>query len=514
MDHPALPASRMESRSQDGYRLIAWSFLRLLGLIYAAAFTSLAVQILGLAGSQGIYPLAEQLSWATERYGPWRWLAYPSWFWLAAGDWALLAVAWGGAVLGLLLTVWPWISARPSQRPPTRSIGRLLSWIRGSGPWGERVLLGLLYLGYLSLVQAGQVFTNFQWDFLLLEAGFLALFLPGARLSAGASLGIAGTPLIVWLFRWLLFRLRFESGLAKLLSGDPSWRDLTAVRHYLETQPLPHVGAWYAHQLPDGLLRLGTLGTLAVELILPLFILMPRPWRLAAAWITILWQILIMATSNHNFFNLLTIALCLFLLADRDLGWLRGAVQSFVPHPRYPGHRLPALTLAAALILVPLSLINAAELILRRPLEPLSSWTAWIDRFHIANRYHVFAQVTQMRIELEIEVSTDGQSWEELDFRYRPDRPEQAPRLIIPHQPRLDWLIWFVPQHPGFLEPFDRLLGRLQEGSDAVIRLLAHPPLEGQPVRFVRVRAWRYRFTTPQERTSSGDWWRRESLSP
>ncbi|MGE5154324.1 MAG: lipase maturation factor family protein, partial [Bdellovibrio bacteriovorus] len=268
-------ARRILQAGAADYRLVAWVFLRLLGLIYLAAFASLAPQIEALAGSQGIYPMSEQLQLAAEQHGALRLLAYPSVFWIAPGDWALVAVAWGGAALGLLLTLWPWLGP-----------------VRGRD-WGERALLILLFLLYLSLVHAGQYFTHFQWDNLLLEAGFLAILLPG------------GTRLVIWLFRWLLFRLRFESGLSKLISGDPGWRDLTALRHYFETQPLPHAGAWYAHQLPDWLLRLGTGGTLFVELVVPFFIFLPRPWRLFAAWVTILWQVLIIATSNHNFFNLL-----------------------------------------------------------------------------------------------------------------------------------------------------------------------------------------------------------------
>lgn len=191
----------------DGYRLVVWLFLRLLGLIYAAAFASLAVQIQALAGSEGIRPITEQLALAEERFGALRFLHYPSLFWLNASDASLLTVSWGGALLGLLLA-------------PGRN---------------DRTLLILLYGFYLSLFHAGQMFTNFQWDYLLLEAGFLAILLPG------------GTKVAVWLFRLLLFKLRFLSGLAKVISGDEGWRQLTALQHYFETQPLPHVGSWHAH---------------------------------------------------------------------------------------------------------------------------------------------------------------------------------------------------------------------------------------------------------------------------
>jgi hypothetical protein len=198
---------------------------------------SLAVQITALAGGQGIYPIAEQLSVTAESNGAWRFLAYPSIFWIAASDGALLAAAYGGCVLAVLLFA----------------------------GWWERPVLVLLYLLYLSLFHAGQIFTNFQWDYLLLEAGFLAIFLRG------------GSRVVVWLFRWLLFRLRFLSGISKLLSGDPTWSGLTALSYYFETQPLPHAGAWYAHQLPEWLLRSGSGATLVVEILVPFLMFFPRP---------------------------------------------------------------------------------------------------------------------------------------------------------------------------------------------------------------------------------------------
>ncbi|MBP6808353.1 MAG: lipase maturation factor family protein [Chromatiaceae bacterium] len=475
------------TRAGDGasYRLVAWVFLRLLALIYLAAFASLAVQIEALAGAEGIYPIAEQLALAVDGYGTWAWLAYPSLFWVLSGDWALLGAAWGGAAFSLLLLMLPWTT-----------------WGKAEGP-----VLILLYLLYLSLFHAGRFFTNFQWDYLLLETGFLAILLPG------------GPRLVVWLFRWLLFRLRFESGLAKLLSGDPGWRDLTALGHYFETQPLPHPGAWVAHQWPDWLLRVGSGGTLLVELVVPFFIFLPRPWRHFAAWVTILWQLLIIATSNHNFFNLLTICLCLFLFDDKAVGrlipsgWRRRALAGR-QLPERPGRGMAAVTLALAMVLVPASLVSGAEMLLRRPIEPLSGWVRQLDRFRVANRYHVFPTIDTERLELVIEASTDGARWEPLDFRYRPDDPAQAPAFIIPHQPRLDWMLWFVPKNPLFLDLLESFLIRLREGAPAVTALLARPPTGGEPPGWLRVRVYRYRFSTPAERAESGHWWQRQDLGP
>jgi hypothetical protein len=463
----------------QGYRLVAWVFLRALALIYIAAFASLAVQVQALAGADGIFPLEEQLIAAAGEHGLGALLAYPSLFWLASGDWALLAVARGGCVLAVLLLFGIW----------------------------QRGLLILLYLAYLSLYHAGQMFTNFQWDFLLLETGFLAIFLPG------------GSRVVVWLFRFVLFKLRFLSGVSKLISGDPTWSGLTALNHYFETQPLPHAGAWVAHQLPEWLLRAGTAGTLFVELIVPFFMVLPRPWRLFAAWATILWQVLIIASSNHNFINLLTIVLCLFLFDDRALRRVLPArwadrFTAASPLPERPRRTVAAATLAAALIVVPAGLAGAAEMIARRPLPVLASPFHALEPLRIANRYHVFPTIETERISVQIDASLDGEHWVPLDFRYAPDDPMERPRFIVPHQPRVDWMLWFVPMGPVFLDWLARFGERLLDGSPTVTALLEQPPFDDRPPRLLRLRVYRYRFATPTERAETGAWWMREDLGP
>jgi hypothetical protein len=462
-----------------GYRLVAWVFLRALALIYLAAFASLAVQIRALAGAGGIFPLEEQLTAAAGEHGLMAFLAYPSLFWLAAGDWALLAVAWGGCVLAVLLLFGRW----------------------------QRGLLILLYLFYLSLYHAGQMFTNFQWDFLLLETGFLAIFLPG------------GSRVVVWLFRWVLFKLRFLSGASKLISADPTWSGLTALNYYFETQPLPHTGSWYAHQLPEWLLRTGTAGTLFVELIVPFFMFLPRPWRLFAAWATILWQALIIATSNHNFINLLTIVLCLFLFDDRALRRvlprrLADRLTAVSPLPARARQAVAVATLAAALVVLPAGAAAAAEMFARRPLPVMGAAYRAVEPWRIANRYHIFPTIETQRISVQIDASLDGEHWVPLDFRYAPDDPFERPPFIVPHQPRVDWMLWFVPMGPVFLDWLTRFGNRILAGDPRVTALLAKPPFGGRPPRMLRLRVYRYRFTTPAQRAETGAWWTREDLGP
>ena len=462
------------------HRLASWLFVKGLALVYAAAFASLAVQIDGLAGPGGILPLQRLLDGAFAEDGYAAWLRLPTLFWLNSSGTALQGAAFAGAVLALLL---------------------LLGWAR------PRPALILLYVLYLSLVHAGQIFMVFQWDSLLLESGFLAIFL-----------GNAPTRLIVLMFDWLLFRLRFLSGFYKLASGDPSWRDFTALDYYFETQPLPHVGSWYAHQLPHWLLETGVAFTFFAELIVPFFIFLPRPFRIFAAGTTILAQLLIIATSNHNFINLLTILLCLFVLDDRIVGrFVPRRVRDNLDVGGPGGPSLPARALGAAaaagVLALSLSVIVAPQL-RRAPPAAQAAFNRLAPAFGVGNLFHLFPTMQTERQELRIFGSKDGRTWEAYAFRYKPDALDLPPRFIVPLQPRLDWMMWFVPsQWPDTDYWFEPFLDALRQNRPAVSRLLAHNPFEGRsPPARLRVLAYRYRFTTPQERAATGNWWKAEYL--
>jgi lipase maturation factor 1 len=463
----------------DHLQLTSWLFLRLLALIYFIAFLSLAGQVAGLAGPQGILPMDNYMSDVEGALGrPAAWLWLPSLFWwTGAGDFMLQGAAYLGALLCLPLLFARW----------------------------ERPLLIALFLLYLSLYHACQVFTNFQWDNLLLETGFLAIFLVNGA-----------TRLLVFLFEWLLFRLRFMSGLFKLLSGDPSWLGFTTLNHYFETQPLPHIGSWYAQQLPDWLLKSGVGLTFFSELIVPFFIFLPRPFRLTAAAITLLMQLLIIATSNHNFINLLTILLCLFLLDDRIVGRLlpRRIGTRIAQWTQKPGRFKRLLITLAALLIVPSSLIGFTSQVMREPLvTPLQAIYDSVRRFGIGNIYHVYPTMQTVRQELVIQGSQDGETWQTYAFKYKPGDPVRRPSFIVPYQPRLDWMIWFVPtQQQVQMYWFDKFMQRLHENAPAVTALLAVNPFTEQPPRYLRVLAFDYRFTTPKERAESGDWWRLKYL--
>jgi len=485
LSFPSLPVIPVGSVNRlleldDRYTLTSWLFLKLLALIYFAAFLSLAVQIRGLVGPDGILPFQDLLEHLYSQQGSWAWFNMPTLFWLDSSDAALQGVAIAGCLISLFL-------------------------LFGVAP---RLSLIVLFLLYLSLSKAGQTFLNFQWDYLILEVGFLAIFITRGP-----------TRLMVLMFHWLLFRLRFLSGASKLLSGDPSWSGLAALNYYFETQPLPHIGSWYAQQLPQWLLEAGTAFVLFAELIVPFFIFLPRPFRISAALITIAVQIGIIATSNHNFINLLTISLCLFLLDNRIVGRIlpkRFHQSALMQMPLGTGlNRLFQVTMigVASLILV-ISSANMYSLLTGQALPPAINRVAYIGHnYGLGNVYHIFPTMQTERQELIIEGSHDGVEWQPYLFRYKPGLLSKAPALIIPHQPRLDWMIWFIPtQNPRMDLWFDRFMWQLHRNQPQVTKLLKHNPFESSPPKYLRIQVYRYHFTTPKERLQTGNWWKREYL--
>jgi len=251
---------------------------------------------------------------------------------------------------------------------------------------------------YLSFVYAGQVFTNFQWDQLLLEAGFLAIFLT------------AGSSIVVWLYRWLIFRFLFLAGVMKLVSGDPTWRNLTALDYHFWTQPLPTPLAWYAAQLPHWVLA--SAATLVIELGLVFLIWLPRRPRAVAVWAVLPFQLIILLTGNYNFFNLLTMLLCVFLFDDAALCRLlpvRLTSWIEVRAPR-PGRVATAVAAGLALIVVPVGLNRIWQPLTHTDLPLAGRLTEAISPLLIVNPYGLFVTTTTARPEIIIEGSDDGRS--------------------------------------------------------------------------------------------------------
>jgi hypothetical protein len=368
-----------------------------------------------------------------------------------------------------------------------------------SGVFWRGALVGAFLL-YLSLVSVSREFLSFQWDFLLLEAGFLAIFL-----GYGVS--------VVWLFRWLLFRLMFFSGAVKMLSGDPVWRDLTALTYHFQTQPIPTAVAWYANQWPLWFQKVCCAGVFFVELVIPWLVLMPRRARLfALPWLLAL-QGLIAFTGNYAFFNLLAASLCLFLIDDRlvSQSWSRLARPISLTH--VSGRVRQAVVVVLALVICLLSALQVATSLGGNIPEVGSHIMAAAAPFGIVNSYGLFAVMTKTRPEIIIEGSNDGSQWLEYEFKYKPGRLDRRPPWVAPHQPRLDWQMWFAAlgtyrENVWFLN----LLVRLLQGKPEVTELLERVPFSQSPPKFVRARVYDYEFTTSEQRKQSGNWWTRKPL--
>jgi predicted DCC family thiol-disulfide oxidoreductase YuxK len=459
------------------YRLSSWLFLRLLGVIYLIAFASFGVQAAGLIGAHGILPVAEFLPAVRDYLGAAAYWNVPTIFWLGTSDAVIKAVWIAGVCFSALLVIG-------------------VDW---------RVVRVALFVLYLSVARAGQVFMSYQWDALLLEAGFLAIFL-------GSSL------LVIWLFRWLLFRLMFLSGAVKLLSGDPLWRRFTALPvHYL-SQPLPTTLAWYMYQLPTWFHRVSVGFVFLVELIIPFLIFAPRRVRALAGVPIVLLQLLICLTGNYAFFNLLTVSLCIFLwddvlvsrvlpkkISERVLGGAKDCDRRVL-------RSAACGTLAVAVIFV--SGLQLAGMFWGFRWAPAEKVIHAVSPFETVNTYGLFAVMTDSRLEIVIEGSNDGVTWLAYEFKYKPGDLQRRPIWVQPHQPRLDWQMWFAALGSYESDPWIiHFMERLLEGSPEVLRLLKHNPFPKAPPRYARALAYEYGFTTTAERKGNGQWWRRELKS-
>ncbi|MGO4883555.1 MAG: lipase maturation factor family protein [Bryobacteraceae bacterium] len=434
-------------------------FVRALGAIYLIAFLSFGVQAPGLIGSQGILPISSYLRSAHAALGARAFWYEPTIFWFNSSDLAFGAAWIAGAAMAILLML---------------------------GLFRRTCLIGMLVL-YLSISVAGQDFWSFQWDILLTEAGFLAIFADG-------------TPGRTWLFRWLLFRLIFMSGMVKLLSGDPTWRDLTALGYHYLTQPLPTPIAWYMDQLPAWFQKASTAFVFFVEVVVPFAIFASIKLRRMAGILLIGLQVLILLTGNYTFFNWLTIALCVFLFVDRPAPATR---------PETRTHRV--VTLALMVFVLTSSGIELLDMF-RAPIPaPVRSYMSWISPPRLVNSYGLFAVMTTTRLEIVIEGSNDGDHWMPYEFRYKPGDVRRAPPWVAPYQPRLDWQMWFAALGSAQENPwFYSFAARLLQGSAPVLGLLEHNPFPVSPPRYIRALIYDYRFTNFAERRRTGAWWQRE----
>jgi hypothetical protein len=505
-----------------------WLFLRALGCIYFSAFFSLIFQIRGLIGPDGILPAVEYLQAVAHALGYSRgiWFA-PTLLWLSSGAHALTALCWVGmfASLVLVVNVWP------------------------------RGMLVICFVCFLSFVSAAQDFSSYQSDGMLLEAGFIAFFF--APRGFRPAFGRASPPsrASLFLLQWEWFRIYFESGVAKIVGGDPEWRHFTAMDEYYQNGPLPTWIGWYVQHLPHWFHAASVFATLALELVLVWMLFLPRRWRIACFLIVTPWELGIILTANYTFLNYLVLTLGLLLLDDHLLArffpqrWKNCLVASATAG----GYRSPDVSernepqegggspteakepersrvqkwresfrwrfnivklSLTGFILFCIFYVTMAELIWMFSALPLpTAPVAALEPFRIANRYGLFGVMTRGRYEIEFQGSDDGKTWVAYPFRYKPQDLSTAPGLYAPYQPRFDWNLWFASLGSWQDYPIvPRTEVKLLSNDKDVLTLFQTNPFSKAPPYEVRAVIWQYWFTSASEKRTQGLWWRREFL--
>ena len=469
-------------------------FAVVLGVIFLIAFWSWGSQVRGLVGERGIFPVGEQITAARAAGVAW-WQA-PSLSWFATGDTWLIAQCWLGIFFAAALALG--ICPGPCA---------LLCWAL-----------------YLSLMSVGGVFANFQWDSLLLETSLLAaLWMPWKPRPDWGHETFAQT-IGRWLLWCLLLRLMFESGVVKLTWGDESWLGYSALDYHFETQPLPLWTGWYAHQLPRWILRAGSWFTYFLEIATPILLLGPPRWK-GLRHLTVLaqipLQIAIAATGNYTFFNLLTVALCLPFLDDSfHFPQRLKKAPPLKPNPHL-WSVAPAAVLAAVSLFATVEGLTGAFGGVKMQNEKLEHMRTeyaltgrapsppWYEGLRSFNSYGLFRTMTRTRPEIIIEGSADGVNWREYEFPYKVGDPYRRPVLVAPHQPRLDWQMWFAALSPPSYQPFlERLLQRLLEAEPSVLALMEKNPFPDAPPRFAKLTFYTYHFTRSEDHSAA--WWKRD----
>jgi hypothetical protein len=515
--------------SQNGPKgrfLARWFFLRALGVIYFSAFYSLVFQIRGLIGPEGILPAGAYLNEIAEQLGHYRFWYAPTVFWFSSSGRMLTIVCWVGMLAAVLLV--------------------LNFWPRG--------MLLVCFLCFLSFVGAAGDFSGYQSDGMLLEAGFASLFFspPGFRPGLGVSHPPVRTALYLLIWEW--FRIYFESGVAKMMSGDPQWRNFSALDDYYQNGPLPTWIGWYVAHLPHWLHEATTGLTLALELFLIWATFLPRQFRIILFFVVTPWQIGIILTANYTFLNYLVLVLGFLLLDDRFLrrffaaSWRKELAGAGTPpavpvvSPRasfsftsleqsevaqgesanraqtgwaeFRLHLAPIRVATVAVLLLWVFYATAVQMVwMIKPIPFPSTPVSVLEPFRIANRYGLFAVMTRARYEIEFQGSNDGQTWIAYPFRHKPQEVDKPPRIYAPYQPRLDWNLWFASlgewrDNPMVLRTEWRLLGNDHD----VLSLFASNPFSQAPPRYVRAVLWQYWFTTAKEKHATGAWWHRQFL--
>jgi hypothetical protein len=470
--------------ARSPYWLTRFVLLRLLGFVYFVAFLCLAQQLLPLLGHDGLTPVPLFLHGLEAHLGSRRaaFLRFPSLFWLDASDGFMLAMAWLGAGLSLVVLV----------------------------GFANALLLAVLWALYLSFVHIGQDWYGYGWEIQLIETGFLAVFLcplldprPFPRRPPPAP--------VLWLYRWLIFRIMLGAGLIKL-RGDSCWRDLTCLYYHYETQPLPNPLSRWLHFQPHWFQKGGVLFNYLAELVAPWFAFWPRAARHVAGGVLLAFQVSLILSGNLSFLNWLTIVPILACFDDALL-------RRVLPRPlvvraeRAAAEARPSrahqVAAAALVVLVGvLSIDPVRNLLSRRQMMNTS-----FNRLDLVNTYGAFGSVGRLRPEIVFEGTSDEtitaeSRWREYEFKCKPGDVMRRPCVIAPYQERIDWQLWFAAMSTPEEYPWTlHLVWKLLHNDQGALSLLAGNPFPDAPPHHIRARLYRYEFAPPGG--PSGGWWKR-----
>jgi lipase maturation factor 1 len=501
-----------DSRAGTPGRLLPrWIVLRALAAIYFSAFYSLLFQIKGLIGPSGIMPARDYLAAVAQQAASTRIWYAPTLFWLSSSSHMLMAVTWIGLAASIIafVNVWP------------------------------RLSFFVCFVCFLSFVTAASEFSNYQSDGMLLEAGFIALFFAPRGLNPGLGAVSPPSRASLFLLQWEWFRIYFESGMVKLVSGDRQWRTLSAMDQYYQNGPLPTWIGWYVQHLPHWFQAASAAGTLVMELAIVWMLFLPRRARIICFFIVTPWEVGVIVTANYTFLNYLVLSLGFLLLDDTFLQRILPArLRRFLAadvrpqndeaaaststgftHMRFTrslrGHFSAILLACTAVMLSWIFYDTTAEMIAipfrDSPLPTLP--IEMLEHLRIANQYGLFAVMTNGRYEIEFQGSNDAENWTPYPFRYKPQALNESPRIYAPYQPRFDWNLWFASLGDWRQDNLVPLTEeRLLQNDKDVLALFRGNPFAQSPPRYVRAVLWQYWFTTGQEKRATGNWWRRQFL--
>jgi len=469
----------------NSYWLTRFLILRLLGFVYAVAFLVAAQQLVPLVGEHGLTPATHFLAAIQSQLGSRAAgaMRMPSLFWLGISDQGLSIFSWIGFCLSLVVLA----------------------------GYANAIILAVLWIIYMSIVHIGQIWYGYGWEIQLLETGFLSIFL--CPLFDGHPFPNCRPPLLIlWLFRWLGFRIMVGAALIKL-RGDPCWHDLTCLYYHYETQPIPNPISRYLHFAPNWFHKLETAWNHFIELIVPWFQFGPRTARHIAGILLVSFQVILIISGNLSFLNYVTVIPFLACFDDALLGrvlpkkLVRRAEQA--AQESEPSRINNTIAIALSILVVYLSIAPVLNLVSGRQLMNYS-----YDPLDLVNTYGAFGTVGRQRDEIVFEGTEDpfitgDTKWKEYQFKAKPGDPNRRPAFVAPYQPRIDWQIWFAAMASPAEYPWTlHFVWKLLHNDPGTLSLLASNPFPGAPPHFIRARLYRYRFAP------LGDpaWWKREPI--